>query len=231
MKKLKRNLTLFATIISILFLTQYCNKHSCEELWPYEPKTTDSLFLADSNRDWKYDSLTTELIYYNSNNFTAKFLVKHENNYIHEDALEVASDYDHCINYGYDVIATEVELDRWNSEKLQLTIEFMRKINTDMPYKFDPDSVQNFYLGESFSIRLGGHTFNILKYRTISSYYNYELLDTVVLDSNTWTKVFHISINENSGDPAVFVKGIYFKWNVGLIAYYMSNEEMWFLEI
>lgn len=212
--------------------------NGCDEWRDYPSVTYDTFNLIDSNIIWKYNTSWKSVVFVDSSN-NKYFFFKPFHSYKGYDRCNVEffpMDEENCTNAGYNYIECEWEREEWLSPDIPLEIRFYRHAVSSGESKFNPDSVQNSYLGEICKVEFS-HPFG--KFEIPDSdppqyiKHNIEKLDTVTLNGKLWQNVIHVYYTKSPiySTPQYYINGVYIKWGIGLICFYDIKGKYWYLEI
>jgi hypothetical protein len=239
----------FLALLFILFcfpfvfiLMQSCYEYpsgGCEGFYDdYTPVFYDTLLLSDSNKALKYSTELSEIAFVNANQYRAVFKRSRSYYGYQRDMVEyVAADEERCINSGYNYINLEIKRDWWTCTDLPLVFDINWQVFSKGDNNFNKDSIQNSFDGESirFSFYDLNSDFNIDLPFSLSSaeiHQSIEHIDTISLNGIFYQNIYHIFYKQKPAlTNTIYIKGIYLKWGIGLIAFYYSDNEIWNLEI
>ena len=235
----RRVICSFISILILASLIESCllDDYPCDgEYKEYEAIVYDTFALMDTNSHWNNDTNINKITFISPQGIKETFEIYARGELFERKPVErVPFDYENCINSGLNYVLTEMELERWNSTYNASLLNFQRKVRVKNIDECNIDSIHNSYIGESiefyFSGTYQGEFYYPINYWEPSSQI-IELIDTLYLNGNIVTNVIHIyrPIKPEYVN-GIYIKGVYIKWRVGILSYYNSKDEHWYLEM
>ncbi|MFZ4797116.1 MAG: hypothetical protein ACOYMA_06450 [Bacteroidia bacterium] len=178
-----------------------------------------------------YKNLPSEFLgvidFENSNGFKTTFsLSSNQKNYnIRYDLLYRSEPSECATKYCYDFILAKRQETVYNSNNTSFNFVYsLTSISTTKAPTFLKDSMITGYTVSS--IKVNQDEFKLPFNR--SDFYNWRLLDTIQINNKPYFSVYHVYL-DSSLINKTYIKpqGIYYKKDIGLIAFYLTNGETW----
>jgi len=225
-------------IISLTFqscFNRYNTTCSGEDMIDHFPIYYDTFELVDSAKFWNFDSSLYYIEYEDSLHNIYKFHknLNYARGYNYVVVERVPADYFKCINEGLNYVLTEGEWTRWDNVDIGLSIIFLKSAVSKENYNFlDTSKLKDFYLGECYRISFLPAYGEF--YVTTDNFYENNLwgidtLSQITLNGIQYSNVLHCYYASYPGTQ-YYMKGVYFKWGYGLIAFYDSKGMYWYLK-
>jgi hypothetical protein len=166
----------------------------------------------------------------NSNGFLTSFSTNGiKKVYFRRQDLLHKSEQGECrLLFCYDYIATPVERLTYKSSNTSFNYEYsLNSVSTTKSEEFVKDRLIKGY--SVASIIVNSNEFKLPF--NVGDYNNWLLVDSIKINNKYYNSVYHIYLDSTLIDKTVIKpQGIYYKRDIGLIAFYLTNGETWGLK-
>lgn len=172
----------------------------------------------------------TSINYENNNGFQTIFSIyNNQRNYNKNFDLLYRSEPSDCVTkYCYDYISAQTQITNYISNNTPFKYEYLlQSVSTTKPQNFINDSIVKGY--STLSIIVNNDEFKLPYNRTNLN--NWILLDSITINNKYYSSVYHVYLDSSLIDKTlVKPQGIYYRNDIGLIAFYLTNGETWGLK-